>query len=119
MYKRQSQQLGELIRQLACDWGIGILLIEHDIHLVMQRSDTITVLDFGQVIASGTPEYVAKHPNVIDAYLGKSPADKGTVTEPSSADGSYCAEGSRHAEGSSFAEGSLCAEGSDKSEHRL
>jgi ABC-type branched-subunit amino acid transport system ATPase component len=54
--------------------GLGILLIEHDMHLVMNLCARITVLDFGQVIAEGTPDEVQRDEAVIRAYLGRSPA---------------------------------------------
>jgi branched-chain amino acid transport system ATP-binding protein len=51
--------------------GITILLIEHDMHLVMELSDRMTALNFGQVIAQGLPREIQKNPEVIAAYLGE------------------------------------------------
>ncbi|MBF0203463.1 MAG: ABC transporter ATP-binding protein, partial [Desulfamplus sp.] len=47
-----------------------VVLVEHDLGVVMDISDRIHVLDFGQLIGSGTPEQVASNPKVIEAYIG-------------------------------------------------
>jgi branched-chain amino acid transport system ATP-binding protein len=60
----------EIIRKLAGEEGIGILLIEHAIDLVMSSSDVIVVLSSGQVIAEGKPEEVRENREVLEAYLG-------------------------------------------------
>jgi len=57
------------IRSLAAD-GIGILLIEHDMTLVRAASDHVVVLNFGEVLARGTPAEIARDPAVVEAYLG-------------------------------------------------
>ena len=59
-----------LIRRLRDDLGITILLIEHDMKVVMGISDTISVMDFGQKIAEGSPDEIQKNENVSKAYLG-------------------------------------------------
>ncbi|MDI9407943.1 MAG: ABC transporter ATP-binding protein [Candidatus Pacebacteria bacterium] len=66
----ESARLNELLLQIRRELGIGILLIEHDMSVVMQISDRIFVLDHGKVIASGTPAEIRKNPAVIAAYLG-------------------------------------------------
>jgi ABC-type branched-subunit amino acid transport system ATPase component len=67
----ETARLGTTIRALAND-GIGILLIEHDMTLVRAVSDHIVVLNFGEVLARGTPDEIARDPAVIEAYLGTS-----------------------------------------------
>jgi sulfate-transporting ATPase len=66
----EADELATLIRRLADEWGIGILLVEHKVDLIMSISDRITVLDGGRVLASGTPDEVQATPEVLDAYLG-------------------------------------------------
>ena len=65
----ESQALGELLTTMA-QGGMGILLVEHDMELVMRICDYIYVLDFGDIIASGTPEAIRRDPMVQAAYLG-------------------------------------------------
>ena len=65
----ESQTLGELLTTLA-GGGMGVLLVEHDMELVMRICDFIYVLDFGDIIAAGTPEEIRKDPMVQAAYLG-------------------------------------------------
>jgi branched-chain amino acid transport system permease protein len=66
----EKKNLGELLKRLK-GHGMTIFLIEHDISLVEQVSDMITVLNFGRKIAQGEPGYVLSHPDVVAAYLGE------------------------------------------------
>jgi len=67
---QEREEVGEVIRSLAESWGMGVLLVEHDVHLVRRVSDRIVVLDFGKVIAEGEPDAVLAHPDVVAAFLG-------------------------------------------------
>jgi len=69
----ETDTFGELLVTLAAN-GLGILLVEHDVALVMRVCTELSVLDFGQVIASGTPESVRANEAVLSAYLGTAPA---------------------------------------------
>ena len=70
MNATEKLELRELLLRIRAD-GKTILLIEHDVSLVMGTCDSLTVLDYGKVIASGKPADVRTHPEVIKAYLGQ------------------------------------------------
>ena len=67
----ESEHLGRLLRSLA-DEGLGVLLVEHDMDLVMRVCDHIFVLDLGVIIADGTPAEIRSNDRVLEAYLGAS-----------------------------------------------
>jgi branched-chain amino acid transport system ATP-binding protein len=74
----EKLELAELIRKINRDTQTTILLIEHDMRLVMSLAERIYVLNFGQVIAAGTPNEIQNNEEVVAAYLG-TPDNEGVV----------------------------------------
>ena len=70
MNPQETKELMDMIRWIRQEFGLTILLIEHDMSLVMGICERIYVLEYGEIIAQGTPDEIKKNPEVIRAYLG-------------------------------------------------
>lgn len=70
MNLEETEDMARSILDINEEWGVTVFLVEHDMGVVMDLSDHVIVLDFGRVLASGTPEAIQNNPKVISAYLG-------------------------------------------------
>ena len=71
MNQTEKKELIELIQSIQKDFDLAIILIEHDMHVVMQLCPRLIVLNYGQMLAEGTPDQIKSNPEVIKAYLGE------------------------------------------------
>jgi branched-chain amino acid transport system ATP-binding protein len=76
MSPHESMEVLQLIRQIRERYDLTIIIVEHNMPVIMELSHRIQALNYGQIIAEGTPEEIRSNPQVIEAYLGKTDLDR-------------------------------------------
>ncbi len=71
MNMEESRQLLQRLRSIRERFGVGLLVVDHDIEMIMELCDRIVVLNEGRCIAEGSPDQVSRDPDVIEAYMGR------------------------------------------------
>ena len=78
MNLEETEDMARFVTDIRRELGIGIVLVDHDMRMVMDLADRVLAIDFGRPIALGTPAEIQAHPDVVRAYLGQEHA----IAEP-------------------------------------
>ena len=79
MNRQETAELTQFIREIRTRFGLTIIVVEHDMSVIMRLCERIQVLNYGRIIAEGTPVEIRANPRVIEAYLGTDDAESGAI----------------------------------------